>query len=466
MVLKLYNTLTRKQQEFKPIKKGKVLIYSCGPTVYNFAHIGNFRAYIVADLLRRYLKYKGFKLKHVMNITDVDDKTIRDSRKAKLSIKKFTEKYTKAFFDDIKTLNIEKVENYPKATESIKDMVKIVKKLLDKNLAYKGDDGSIYFSISKFRNYGKLSHAKLDKLKVGARVKQDEYEKESANDFALWKAWDKDDGDVFWDTELGKGRPGWHIECSAMAMANLGTTFDIHTGGVDLIFPHHENEIAQSEGSTGKKFVNYWIHNEHLLVNNRKMSKSLGNFYTLRDILKKGYDARSIRFVLLSAHYRKKLNFTFEGLDAAKNTIERLDEFVNRLRQIKDGKENKGIKDMISQAKNEFESALDDDLEISTALAAIFEFLKAVNILISENKIGKSNAKDILTQMLEFDKVLGLLKTDKEDLPKDIKKLMDEREKARKKKEWKTADNIRDEIKSNGYEIKDTPHGVVWKKIT
>src|SRR3989339_892084 len=272
-------------------------MYSCGPTVYDFAHIGNFRAYIVADILKRYLKFKGFKIKHVMNITDVDDKTIKGSIEQKISLNQYTEKYTKAFFEDLRTLNIEPADIFPRATEHIKEMVSMIQKLIMNGLAYKGEDNSWYYDISKFRDYGKLSKLKLGELKEGARVKQDSYEKEQAQDFALWKAYDKDDGDVFWETDLGKGRPGWHIECSAMNMKYLGEEFDIHTGGVDLIFPHHENEIAQSIGSTGKKFVHFWIHNEHLLVNGRKMSKSLGNFYTLRDLLSKNYNPRAIRYL-------------------------------------------------------------------------------------------------------------------------------------------------------------------------
>src|SRR3989338_8353872 len=314
MPLKLYNTLTRKKEVFKPIKDKIVNLYTCGPTIYDYAHIGNFRAYICSDILKRYLKYKGFKVKHIMNITDVDDKTIKGANQQKISLKDYTKKYEKIFFEDIEALNIDKADVFPKATEHIKEMIDLVKKLLKNGIAYKSEDGSIYYDISKFKDYGKLSHTKIKELKEGARVNQDSYEKESANDFALWKAYHEEDGNIFWQTEIGKGRPGWHIECSAMSMKYLGSHFDIHAGGVDLVFPHHENEIAQSEAFTGKKFVNYWFHNEHLLVDGRKMSKSLGNYYTLRDLLTKNYNPKAIRYLLLSTHYRQQLNFLKKNL--------------------------------------------------------------------------------------------------------------------------------------------------------
>ena len=467
MSLKLYNTLTRKKEEFKEINKGQVRIYSCGPTVYNFAHIGNFRANIFADLIRRYIKYKGYKLKHVMNITDVDDKTIKNSKKENLSLKQFTEKYTKYFFEDLKTLNIEMVEVYPKATEHIEEMVNLIKKLLEKGYAYKADD-AIYYDIKKFKDYGKLSHLKIDELKAGARVCQDEYDKERANDFALWKFWDKEDGDVFWETELGKGRPGWHIECSAMSMKYLGETFDIHTGGVDLIFPHHENEIAQSEAVTGKPFVNYWLHNEHLLVNNKKMSKSLGNFYTLRDLLKKAYSPRSIRYILLATHYRQKLNFTFESLEAAENSIKRLDEFMVKLKDVKSEKNNKEIYVLIEKAKSDFEDAMDDDLNVSIALSVMFDFVKKINTFIMNENISKKDAEKAIKLMHDFDSVFGILKKEekKEEISKEIEQLIEKRQEARKNKDYKLADKIRDELKQQGIILKDTKDGIRWEKVT
>ncbi|MEK6857161.1 MAG: cysteine--tRNA ligase, partial [Nanoarchaeota archaeon] len=359
MALKLYNTLKRKMQVFKP-SEDIVKIYTCGPTVYNYPHLGNYRAYLAADILKKYLKYKGYKVKHVTNITDVDDKTIRDSQKEGVSLKEFTDKYTKAFFEDLDTLRIEKADVYPRATETIPEMIKITKKLMQKKLAYKGEDGSIYYKVSKFKKYGKLANIDITKLQSGAsgRVKADEYTKENVQDFALWKAWDSGDGDVFWETELGKGRPGWHIECSAMSMKFLGEQFDIHTGGVDLIFPHHQNEIAQSEGITKKQFVKYWVHNEWVLVNGEKMSKSKGNFYTLRDILSKGYNSLAVRYSLISTHYRQQLNFTLEGLDASKNSLQRLQDFLRTLKDAHAEKDNTKTDKLIERARKKFEKSM------------------------------------------------------------------------------------------------------------
>ncbi|MBD3314038.1 cysteine--tRNA ligase [Candidatus Woesearchaeota archaeon] len=463
MVLKLYNTLSRKIEAFRPMQDRKALIYSCGPTVYDFAHIGNFRAYICSDILVRWLEYKGFKVTQIMNLTDVDDKTINGSIKEGVSLDKYTKKYKKAFFDDLEALNIRKADVYPEATKTIKEMVDIVKTLMDKGYAYKGDDGSIYFSVKKFKDYGKLAHIKTDDLKAGARVKQDEYEKEQANDFALWKAWDKDDGDVFWETELGKGRPGWHIECSAMSMKSLGASFDIHTGGIDLVFPHHENEIAQSEAATGKKFVNYWVHNEWLLVDGKKMSKSLGNFFTLRDLLDKGHNPLAIRYLLISAHYRTQLNFTEKGISAAQNSLERLHDFMLKLEE-QDGEKNPKIKYLIVLTKEKFESAMDNDLNMPDALAAVFELVKEVNKLMAEGKVGKKDADDIKEFMLNIDKVLGVLEQE-EDIPAEIQELAEKREQARKDKDFKTADSIRDELKEKSYVVEDTPNGPRVKRI-
>jgi len=462
-MLKLYNTLTRKKESFKELKKGLVTIYSCGPTVYNFAHIGNWRSFIFADVLRRYLKYKGYKVKHVMNITDVDDKTIRDSKKEGISLNKFTRKYEKYFFDDMEALNIESVEAYPRATENIKEMVELIKKLLKKGYAYKADDG-IYYNIKKFKDYGKLANLNLKGLKAGARVATDEYDKKHVNDFALWKFWDKEDGDVFWETEIGKGRPGWHIECSVMSTKYLGETLDIHTGGVDLIFPHHQNEIAQSEAASGKKFVNYWLHCEHLIVDGKKMSKSLGNFYTLRDILNKGYDTRAIRYVLLATHYKQKSNFTFKGIEAAQNVIERFKEFFLKLKEAS-GKDNKDILKLIKKVKDNFEKAMDDNLNMSKALSYIFDFMRDINKSLKENKLSKKNAALVLKTMKDFDKVLGIMEFKEEKIEKDIEKLIKEREDARKNKDFAKSDKIRDDLKKKGIVLEDTPQGVRWKKI-
>ena len=465
MPLRLYNTLTRKKGIFKPIKGKIVKIYTCGPTIYDFAHIGNFRAYICSDILKRYLKYSGFKVKHVMNITDVDDKTIKGANKEGISLKEYTQRYEKAFFEDLVTLNIDKADVSPRATEHIKIMVNIIKKLLKNKIAYQSEDGSIYYKISKFKDYGKLSHTKITELKEGARVNQDSYEKDELKDFALWKAYDKEDGNVFWNAEIGKGRPGWHIECSAMSMKYLGEHFDIHAGGIDLVFPHHENEIAQSEVFTKKKFVNYWFHNEHLLVDGHKMSKSLGNFFTLRDLLNKGYNPKAIRYLLLSAHYRTQLNFTEESVKAAENSVQRLNDFIIKLKEAKRGIENKNIDGLIKKAKNGFEKAMDDDLNISAALSHVFELVKEINTLIMENKIGKNNSKKIISLMNVFDKVLGILEEKEEKLGRELKKLIDERENARKEKDFARADKLRNELKEKGIILEDTKEGVRWKRV-
>ena len=461
-----FNTLTRRKEKFVPLEKGKVKMYTCGPTVYDFAHIGNFRAFVFEDLLRRWLEYCGYKVIHVMNITDVDDKTIAAARKRGISLREYTEHYTRAFFEDITALNIEKAHYYPRATEHIPEMVTLIKKLLEKGYAYRGEDGSIYYDISKFKDYGKLSKIRVKELKPGARVKVDEYRKEEAHDFALWKAWDEEDGDVFWETELGKGRPGWHIECSAMSMKYLGETFDIHCGGVDNIFPHHENEIAQSEAATGKQFVRYWLHNEYLLVEGRKMSKRFGNYYTLRDVLAKGYDPKAIRYLLMSTHYRQQLNFTFEGLEAAKNAVDRLTNFVYRLLDA-DGEgcgEKIGL--LMESVQKRFEEAMCDDLNIAVALAAIFNFVREVNKLMDDNKLSRGEAEQVYELMMRFDKVLGVIgevKKEEEKLPKEAEALIRKREEARKVRDWETADRIRERLKAMGVIVEDTPQGVKWR---
>ena len=456
--------MSRTKEEFKPLKDKEVTMYICGPTVYDYPHIGNYRAYVFGDLLARYLKYLGYKIKFVQNLTDVDDKTIKNSQKEGVSLKEYTEKYIKAFFEDLKTLNILPADVYPKATEHIPEMVTMVKTLMDKGLAYKSKDGCIYYSISKFKDYGKLAHLNPEQLKEGAsgRVLSDEYDKESARDFALWKAWTPEDGDVFWETELGKGRPGWHIECSAMSMKYLGETFDIHGGGVDLIFPHHQNEIAQAEGATGKLFVKYWVHNEWLLVEGQKMSKSLGNFYTLRDILDKGYHPLAIRYLLMSTHYRQQLNFTFKGLEAAKSSLQRIWDFMQKLDEVNGKGDAELVDKAINKAKKDFDDALNDDLEISKALAAVFEFIKEINIAI--NTLNKDDAAKIKEFMTDLDKVLGFIVVKKEKISEDIQKLVDEREAARKAKDFKKADEIRDKLKDMGIVLEDTPQGVRWKK--
>jgi cysteinyl-tRNA synthetase len=461
-----FNTLTRKKEIFKPLEAGKVKMYTCGPTVYDFAHIGNFRAFLFEDLLKRWLVSRGFKVTHVMNLTDVDDKTIKGSQKQQVPLKQFTDFYVKAFFEDIKALNIQPADVYPKATDHIPEMVALIKTLMAKGYAYRGEDGSIYYAISKFPDYGKLSKIKTAELKAGARVSQDEYAKEEAQDFALWKAWTREDGDVFWETELGKGRPGWHIECSAMSMKYLGETFDIHCGGVDNIFPHHENEIAQSEAATDKKFVNYWLHNEHLLVEGKKMAKRFGNFYTLRDLLAKGYDPIAIRYLLLSTHYRQQFNFTFEGLEAAKAAVDRLRNFVRRLHDT-DGKDSKGkVAVLASKLEACFGGSMDDDLDIGTALASLFDFVREVNNLLDANMVSKAEAAEVGGLIMQIDAVLGVIGEVKmqEALPAEIDALVQKREEARKAKNWKEADAIRTQLKAMGIVLEDTAQGVRWHK--
>ncbi len=464
MAFKIFNTMSRKKEVFKPLKKGEVTMYICGPTVYDYPHIGNYRAYVFGDLLNRYLKYIDYKVRFVMNLTDVDDKTIKNSCKEGVSLKEYTEKYIKAFFEDLDTLNIVRADVYPKATEHIKEMVALVKKLLDKGLAYKSEDGCIYYPISKFKDYGKLAHLDPEQLKEGVsgKVLSDEYDKENVHDFALWKAWTPEDDAVFWETEIGKGRPGWHIECSAMSMKYLGETFDIHGGGVDLIFPHHQNEIAQAEGATGKLFVKYWVHNEWLLVEGKKMSKSLGNFYTLRDILDKGYHPMAIRYLLMSTHYRQQLNFTFKCLEAARNALQRIWDFMKKLDEVNGKGDAKLVDKLINKARKDFDAALNDDLEISRALAAVFEFIKEVNIALGN--LNKKDAVKIKEFMADLDKVLGFIVVKEEKISEDIQKLVDEREAARKAKDFKRADEIRDRLKEQGIVLEDIPQGVRWKR--
>ncbi|MFQ6003618.1 MAG: cysteine--tRNA ligase, partial [Candidatus Zixiibacteriota bacterium] len=443
----------------------------------DFAHIGNFRAYVFGDLLHRYLEYKGYKVTYVMNITDVDDKTIAGSRKEKIPLRDYTQRYKKAFFEDVKSLNIEPADIYPEATAHINDMVELVKVLLQKGHAYQpreagslGNEGSTYFKIASFPSYGKLSHMDLQGLKAGVRVSSDEYEKERVADFALWKGWDEKDGDIFWETEVGKGRPGWHIECSVMSMRYLGKHFDIHTGGVDLIFPHHENEIAQSEAANQEKFVNFWLHNEYLMVEGRKMAKSLGNYYTLRDLLNKGYNSIAIRYLLLATHYRQQLNFTFEGLEASKNALQRLYDFVDNLKMVKGDKGRQDashypqVKEILTKAKRGFENALDDDLNVSEALGIVFNLVKDINRLMDEKKISKSDAKKVLEMMDKFDSVLGILKREELILDEEIKRLIEKRTKAREEKDFKLADQIRKDLEAKGIILEDTPQGTKWKR--
>ncbi|HOG49548.1 MAG TPA: cysteine--tRNA ligase [Lentisphaeria bacterium] len=467
MALTFYNSLTRRLQEFVPITPGKAGLYTCGPTVYNFAHIGNFRAYIFEDLLKRTLLYLGFQVKHIMNLTDVDDKTIRGAQAAGCSLNDFTQKYKDAFFQDIAALRILPADVYPAATEHIDDMIAIVEKLFDKGIAYQADDRSVYFSIAKWPSYGQLVNIDHSQMRSGARVKHDEYAKESVADFALWKAYDPEDGDVAWDSPWGKGRPGWHLECSAMSSRYLGPTFDIHCGGIDNMFPHHEDEIAQSEAANGCRFVNYWLHCAHLMVDGQKMSKSLGNFFTLRDILAKGYTGREIRWVLLGAHYRQSLNFSFKALDDARAALQRLDTAKQRLAELVSAPDA-GLEETttaVTTAESAFRAGLEDDLNISAALAALFDFIRDVNRLMDEQKLAGAAATKAMGLLEQMDTVLAVFTPDQDDaIPQAILALAEERQAARKAKDFARADQIRHELDAQGWVIEDTPKGPRVKK--
>jgi cysteinyl-tRNA synthetase len=475
--IQLHNTLTGKVEPFVPQKAGEVRMYTCGPTVYDYAHIGNYRTFVFQDILRRFLKLRGYRLIHVMNLTDVDDRIIANAAAAGKSIRDYTEKFVQAFFDDCKALSIESPEHWIRATDHIEDMVKLIERLQKKTYTYPSE-GSIYYRIAKFPDYGKLSKIDLTGIQAGARVDNDRYEKESARDFALWKA--PKPGEHFWETEIGAGRPGWHIECSAMAMKYLGETLDIHTGGIDLAFPHHENEIAQSEAATGKPFVRYWLHAEHLLVEGEKMSKSLGNFFTLRDLFEKGYKPSALRFALASVPYRKQLNFTFDGLQQATSSVERLRNFADRLKQGKfPAGTQKRMAERIAQAGEEFDAGLSDDLNTARALAAIYDLVREANIAMDKGEFRRGDVAAVQGLLADFDKVFAVLEdNDAEKLrvlgygsaesgPGDaeIDKLVGERNAAKKKRDFATADRIRDELGKRGILIEDTKDGSVrWKR--
>lgn len=467
MALRFYNTLTRNIDVFKPINEGKATLYTCGPTVYNMAHIGNFRAYICEDLLRRWLEYRGYEVKHVMNLTDVDDKTIKNSIKENMSLSDYTAIYKKAFMIDVESLNMEKAHIYPSATEYIKQMINMIKELLDKGFAYETDDG-VYFRVSSFHDYGNLAHLDKSGLQAGAsgRVANDEYSRDEVSDFALWKKWSKDDGDVKWPSPFGEGRPGWHIECSAMSRELLGETIDIHCGGIDNMFPHHENEIAQSESFSGKKFVNYWFHIIHLIVDGEKMSKSKGNFYTLHDLIEKGYSSRSVRYALITTHYRKPLNFTFDLLKQADSSLKRIDEFVYALGSVtNDGPEFHGFTSVLDSNIKLFEESLDDDLNISEAMSAIFNIINSFY----ENRLSitKDNSAKALDFLKKADCALGFIHPKLNlDIGLREKNLIEERNSAKAMKDFARADEIRALLLSEGIELRDTKEGTTWKKIS
>jgi cysteinyl-tRNA synthetase len=467
--LLLYNTESRALEPVSPLNGHTVLMYTCGPTVYNFAHIGNFRTYVFEDVLRRTIKFFGMDVEQVMNLTDLDDKTLRGALDNNISLEEFTAPFTKAFFEDLDTLGIQRAEHYPKATDYIPDMIHIIENLLEKGVAYKGSEGSIYFSIKKFPSYGRLSHLHLDELLAGAsdRIAADDYDKDQASDFVLWKAHDATrDGEIFWESPFGIGRPGWHIECSAMAMELLGETIDIHVGGVDNMFPHHENEIAQCEAYSEKHFVKHWLHSEHLLVDHKKMSKRLNNFYTLRDLLNKGYSGAEVRYILMQTHYRVQLNFTFEGLDAARNSLDRLDAFVKRLHSINEPESHGFVQLVLNKLLNSFTEAMADDLNISVALAALFEAVREINILCDTGKVSQEEARSVLKTLASIDTVLHVipLTAKEEPIPQELLEALEKRQTARSEKNWKESDQYRDLILSRGYIIEDTPLGARLKK--
>ena len=458
MPIKFYDTYSRQLEVFEPIAPPKVKIYTCGPTVYSFAHIGNFRAYVFEDLLQRHLEARGFEIERVMNLTDVDDKTIRGSREAGISLPEFTAKFKKSFFEDIESLRIQRATHFPAATEpeNLAKMIEMIDQLLKQGIAYQAEDRSIYFRISKYPDYGKLAHLNLAELRPTGRIQSDEYEKENIGDFALWKAWDEKDGAVGWETPWGKGRPGWHIECSAMATRILGPELDIHCGGVDNIFPHHEAEIAQSESVNRKKFVRYWLHNAHLLVEGQKMSKSLGNFFTLRDLLDKGFSGRELRYALIRVNYRLPLNFTFDGLREARQSLLRIDEWVRRLQDIAD----EAAPDLqFPQAKSEnFFDALDDDLNISAALAEVFDQIRESNGSIDRNELTAGQAAALLGWWEGINQVLQLHEA-KQSIPQNVTTLLKKRAEVRAEKNWSQSDALRAEIESLGWFVKDTKDG-------
>ncbi len=461
----VYNTLTRGLEPFASLEAGRVGMYTCGPTVYNFAHIGNFRAYIFEDLLRRWLKYKGYAVTQIMNLTDVDDKTIRGSQETGKPLREFTAPYKQAFFDDIKALNIEAAEQYPAATDHIAEMIALISTLMEKGYAYQSADGSIYFSIDKWPAYGRLAHLDRSGMRSCVRIASDEYDKENVADFALWKAWDEKDGDVVWESPWGRGRPGWHIECSAMSMKYLGPTFDIHTGGVDNIFPHHEDEIAQSEAANGKPFARYWLHCAHLMVDGGKMSKSKGNFYTLRDVLDRGYSGREVRYELLGTHYRAPLNFTFASLDGARTALTRIDEVLARLEDAASGAAPSNPPDWAAETMKRFEAAMDDDLNISAALAAVFDTVREANAALDRRAMDAGAAAAVLLQFRRWDAVLGVMdKPADAAIPDEVQQLVEQRLAARAAKDWALSDALRDQIQALGWMLKDTPKGQVVTK--
>ena len=468
--LVFYNTLGRRRTPFQPIVPGEAKIYTCGPTVYNDIHIGNLRTFLFEDLLRRTLRYLGYKVTQVMNVTDVDDKTILGAHKAGISLDEYTAPFIESFLSDLDILHLERAEHFPRATEHISDMIEMISRLIEKGYAYESD-GSVWFSISRDPDYGRLSGFDLAQVRRGERVASDEYTKEDVRDFVLWKG--VKPGEPAWDSPWGPGRPGWHVECSAMGMKYLGESFDLHCGGVDLIFPHHENEIAQSESATDRPFVHTWLHSEHLIVDGQKMSKSLGNQYTLKDLLDRGYSPRAVRYLFLSVHYRQKINFTFESLDAAAGALRRIDEMRFRLAHAAEkGEPDPALASSIERLRRDFAESVADDLNLAAALAALFVFVKDVNLAVEEGRIGEGDRQRVLDALAEVDQVLDVL--DLAGWPsqeaasgpseEEIERRIQDRLDARKNRDFAAADRIRDELAAQGVILEDTPQGTRWKR--
>lgn len=463
MPISFYNTLSRKKEKFVPLSADKVTIYSCGPTVYNSPHIGNLRAFVFVDILVRYLRYRGYNVVNVMNLTDVDDKSIKASMEANTPIREFTQKYIDRFFSDIKEMGCVPATYYPRATDNIPEMLEIIKALKENKHTYVVD-GSIYFRISSVKDYGKLANLDLNTLKENAdgRLSSDEYEKEDAKDFVLWKAHSEPDGEVFWESPFGKGRPGWHIECSAMSTKYLGQPIDIHTGGVDLIFPHHTNEIAQSEGAKNKKFVNYWLHSEHLKVDGKKMSKSLGNFYTFDDVKKLGFSPLALRYFFVSNNYRVQINYTNDVMVSSTNSIKKLNDFVFFLKNIK-SKTGDSANQIIDEARERFIEAMDDDLNTPVAFACLFDLIsKAYKLNLSED-----SASNILDFLKEVNNTIGVIdfSDNTSDIDLEIEQMIEKRDLARKAKDFETADKIRDELLKKGIELIDSVQGTIFRRV-
>jgi cysteinyl-tRNA synthetase len=460
--MKIYNTLTRTVERFEPLQPGKVSMYTCGPTVYDFAHIGNFRAYLWEDLLRRAFEYHGFEVTQVMNITDIEDKIIARMAAENRGLDEVVQPYIAAFFEDLDTLRIQRAQQYPRATEHIEEMIELACELQERGMTYESQ-GSLYFRIGAFETYGRLSNLDNRQILSGARVDSDEYAKDDARDFVLWKA--SKAGEPSWDAPFGPGRPGWHLECSAMSMKYLGTTFDLHTGGVDNIFPHHENEIAQSEGATGQPFVRYWMHVAHLMVEGEKMAKSKGNFYTLRELLEQGHEPRAIRLLLLSTHYRTPLNFTTAGLAQSTSEIQRLDDLAARLeREPAVEGNNEAFEAAVGEARQEFGDSLADDLNISGVVGAVFRIVRDAHVAMDRGELPSGSREVLRDALKRFDTVLDVLDRPQVAVDEEIEDLIRRRDEAREARDWGEADRIRDDLAARGILLEDTPQGTAWKR--